>query len=301
MARNSSGTATAYKVAGIGEILWDIFPDGRKLGGAPANFSYVAHALGSEAYPVSAVGIDEDGYEIRKVLKNLKLSDNYILEDQRHETGQVEVILSQEGVPGYVIKENVAWDYLELTDALLKLAESLNAVCFGTLAQRNHISRNTIRNFIGKVPGDHIRLLDINLRLEYYDTEIIEQSLELCNWLKLNDQELKTVSDLFGFTGSMDQCLQKLLDRFNLKLIALTLGAKGSRLITGQIDHGLGTESIAVKDTVGAGDAFSATLVTAALAGHPHTICHVKSAEMASFLCQNFGATPPIPSKYKLI
>ncbi len=298
---NSLRAVSANKIAGIGEILWDIFPDGRKLGGAPANFSYVAHALGSKAYPVSAVGIDEDAYEIRKVLKNLKLPDNYILEDPHHETGRVEVTLSHEGVPGYVIKENVAWDYLELTDQLLKLAESLKAVCFGTLAQRNQISRNAIRNFVGKVPGNNIRLLDINLRLKFYDTEIIEHSLELCNWLKLNDEELRTVSDLFGFSGSMDQCLQKLLDRYNLKLIALTLGAKGSRLITRQIDHSLCTESITIKDTVGAGDAFSAALVTAAVAGYPHTICHLKAAEMASFLCQNFGATPPIPQKYRLI
>ncbi len=298
---NKNTQALRPKVAGIGEILWDIFPEGKRLGGAPANFCYITHALGAEAYPVSATGTDPFGAEIRQILENLGLSTEFIAIDPYHETGRVEVTLSGKGVPDYLIKENVAWDFIQLNDPVLRLAGELDAVCFGTLAQRDQISRKTIQTFIEKVPSDKIRLLDINLRLSYYNAEIIDQSLKRSNWLKLNHEELDIISALFGFSGSEDNLLQNFRDRYRLQVIALTLGANGSRLITGETDHRLDAKLTDIEDTVGAGDGFSAALVTAALAGLPYTICHEKAAEMASFLCQHPGATPPVPTAYRLV
>jgi fructokinase len=288
------------KVAGIGEILWDVFPEGKRLGGAPANFSYIAHALGTEAYPVSAVGRDISGREIKKVLKDLNLSGRFIQEDASHETGRVEITLSKEGVPAYIILAPAAWDFIEYTDHMEQLAARLDAVCFGSLAQRNEVSRKAIRSFVNKTAPDSIRLLDINLRLNFYTPEIIDRSIRLCTWLKLNDEELETVTELLGIAGSVDNRIAGLQDRYGLELIALTLGADGSRLIAGGIDHRLAADKIEVNDTVGAGDAFSATLVTAALAGLPLISAHEKAAAMSAFLCRNAGATPPIPERFKL-
>ncbi len=287
-------------VAGIGEILWDVFPEGKRLGGAPANFSYIAHALGARAFPVSAVGRDSEGAEILTRLQQLGLTARFIQEDPDHATGRVEVTVSDKGVPSYEIKESVAWDHIGYTGELDHLAAGLDALCFGSLAQRSKVSRKTIRHFIERAETASIRLLDINLRLDYYDAGIIDQSLRMCNWLKLNEEELETVSDLLGIPGAAETRIMGLRDRYDLDLIAVTLGADGSRLITGDIDHRVNAEPVEIKDTVGAGDAFSAALVTSALAGLEIGKCHEHAARMATYLCRNSGATPAIPADFRL-
>jgi len=288
------------EVAGIGEILWDVFPESKRLGGAPANFSYIAHKLGALSYPVSAAGGDEDGIMLRRTLTDLGLTDRYIRKDPGHATGRVDISLSEGGVPRYKIMENAAWDHIRTVDDLSLLAGRLDAVCFGTLAQRNTESRATIAEFVRRTPKEAIRLLDINLRQDYFDEDIIENSLRLSDWLKLNDEELGVVCDMFGYTGSMDNRLNIIYAQYDLKVIALTLGPEGSRVIGQDTDHCLSADTVEIRDTVGAGDAFSATLVVASLAGLPLATCHEKAAEMASFLCRHAGATPDIPERCRL-
>jgi fructokinase len=287
-------------VAGIGEILWDVFPENKRFGGAPANFSYIAAKLGALSYPISAVGNDDDGIMLRRTLTDLGITDRYVRTDGGHITGRVDITLSEAGVPRYKIMKNAAWDHISADHDLFLLAGRLDAICFGTLAQRNSESRSTIAEFVKRIPKEAIRLLDINLRQDYFNEEIIENSLYLSDWLKLNDEELRVVCELFGYTGSTDNRLSSIYRRYNLKVIALTLGPEGSRVIGKDTDHSLSADKIKIMDTVGAGDAFSATLVVAALAGFPLDSCHKKAAEMASFLCRHSGATPDIPEKFKL-
>lgn len=287
-------------VAGIGEILWDVFPQSRRPGGAPANFSYIAHKLGALSYPVSMVGDDEDGAMLRQYLAGLGLTDRYVRTDIRHATGRVDIQLSEDGIPRYKIMENAAWDHIGADDDLYLLAGRLDAVCFGTLAQRNEVSRSTITEFVRRTPEEAIRLLDINLRQDYFNAEIIENSLHLSDWLKLNDEELSAVCELFGYTGSTDNRLTAIYTQYNLKVIALTLGKEGSRVIGQDTDYRLSPDRIRIRDTVGAGDAFSAALLVASLAGFPLEAAHEKAAEMASFLCGHTGATPDIPERFRL-
>ncbi len=289
-----------YSLAGIGELLWDIFPTGRELGGAPANFAYHASALGGEGLIVSCVGSDHLGDEILERLSTLSLSYKYVASDPEHPTGTVSVKVRAEGNPSFTIEENVAWDFIPKSQQLMELAKRVNAVTFGTLAQRSEISRDTIRAFIRKIPLSILRILDLNLRQAFYSREIIEWSLEACNVLKVNEEELQVLAHLLSMEGDELQLLCELSRRFNLELIALTRGAKGSLLYSQEqisVHEGYKTE---VVDTVGSGDAFTAALALGMLSGSALRTINDYANRVASFVCSKRGATPPLPEDLKI-
>lgn len=284
-----------FVIVGLGEILWDMLPTGKQLGGAPANFAYHAQALGGRGVVVSCIGNDELGEEILSRLKALGLESGYIGVDKKHPTGTVTVELDKDGKPNYTIHENVAWDYIASNSGLLELAAQADAVCYGSLCQRSQVSRDTVRDFLGATRSDCLRVFDINLRQSYFNEEIIRTMLELSNVLKLNDEELPVVADLLGFGGSETEMLSRLTDLYELRMIALTRGASGSRLYAQGEDSNHQGFSATIADTVGAGDSFTAAMTMGMLYGKPLDWINEYSNRVASFVCSQSGATPRLP------
>ena len=282
------------QIVGIGEVLWDMLPDGKQLGGAPANFAYHAKSLTGRGYPVSSIGKDKLGDEIIQSFINRCLSNTYIQKKDRYPTGTVDVELDNEGVPEYVIKENVAWDNISYTGKLDDLAAETDAVCFGTLAQRSENSRHTIHSFVQKISDEAYKILDINLRKPFYNSQIVKQSIEIANILKLNQEELDIVADYTGISGNEDKILSKLIDEYDLKLIALTKGGQGSKLINNNYNNFIQAPDVTVKDTVGAGDSFTAALVAGLLQDMKLLKIHKFASELAAYVCTQKGAMPPI-------
>lgn len=278
------------KVVGIGEILWDMLPQGKQLGGAPANFAYHVCRLGGNGWAVSAISDDPLGNEINEILSTKKL--HTALAEVSAPTGTVQVTLDAAGVPSYDITENVAWDMIPFTPALEEMAKETEAVCFGTLAQRSENSRNTIMKFISCMPADSLKVYDINLRQNYYSEEIIRKSLEVSDILKINDEELETVSVLLGLEGTQTERCRTLVDMFNLRLVILTKGAEGSDVVTSDAVHTIVPEKITVVDTVGAGDAFTAAFIISYLRGDSVENAHKKAGEVSSYVCTKSGAMP---------
>jgi len=281
---------------GLGEILWDLLPGGRVLGGAPANFAYHAHALGARGVVVSAVGADSLGGEILARLESSGLETGYIALDPAYPTGTVSVELEREGVPRFTIHEHVAWDHQAFTPSHAMLASRTGAVCFGTLAQRHPATASTIRRFLDATGPGALRILDINLRQHYYSREVILESLERASILKLNDQELPLVSELLGLSEEEEPALYGLLSRFDLEMIALTRGAEGSLLLTPSASSRQKPDPVRVVDSVGAGDAFTAAVVLGLLRQRPLEEIHRHASAVASYVCTQPGATPPLPS-----
>jgi fructokinase len=279
-------------IVGIGEILWDMLPGGKQLGGAPANFAYHVHAQGLPAVVVSSVGQDALGQEVRDRLAELSMETGYINISPDYPTGTVTVKLDASGLPDYTIHENVAWDYIGWRDELAELAARTTAVCFGSLGQRSPVSRTTIQRFLRETPSDCFRVFDINLRQSYYSVEVIADSLTAASVLKLNHEELPVVASLFSLNGSPPEILQALLSRFALDLIAVTRGGEGSLLATadGVLEHP--GYSVAVVDTVGAGDAFTAALVAGLLRGESLEAIHDSANRRAAAVCTHAGAIP---------
>jgi len=289
----------SFVVVGLGEILWDLLPTGKQLGGAPANFAYHAHALGAESYVVSAIGKDALGQEIIDHLQRLNLDTQYIAVDPRRPTGTVEVKLDTEGKPQFIIHQDVAWDFIPCEDKTLQLASRANAVCFGSLCQRSLPSRNAIRRFLEATANDCLRVFDINLRQTYYDEETIRASLAFANVVKLNDEELPIVAKLLSIEGAESDCLGQLIDHYQLHLIVLTRGEKGSLLrMPNQtsIHDGLPAE---IADTVGAGDAFTAATVMGLLRGRHLDWINTFANTIAGYVCSQNGATPAIPASLR--
>ena len=287
-----------FIVVGIGEILWDLLPQGKVLGGAPANFAYHAGQLGAEGYAISAIGKDELGEEIVSQLSNYDL--NLHLEKVDYPTGTVIVKLSGNGMPEYEIIKNVAWDYLALTPESYRLAGETDAVCFGSLAQRNSVSRKVINDFIQLVPPKAFKIFDINLRQNFYSRELIEDSLKRANVLKINDEELKIVSGLFGWTEADDESLcRNLLKTYGLKLIALTCGTNGSHLFSENETSSLSTPIVEVKDTIGAGDSFTAGMAMGLLTNKSLKESHSIAVELSAYVCTHNGAMPEHPSYFR--
>ena len=252
-------------VVGMGEALWDVLPEGKKIGGAPANFAYHVSQFGLNSRVVSAVGDDKLGMEILDNFREKKL--NAMVEIVPYPTGTVQVELDAEGVPCYDIKEGVAWDNIPYTPALEDLAKHTKAVCFGSLAQRSVVSRDTINRFIDAMPAeDTLKIFDINLRQGFYTKEILCNSFSKCNILKINDEELVTVSRMFGYPGIdlQDKCWI-LLAKYNLKMLILTCGVNGSYVFTPGNVSFVETPRVEVADTVGAGDSFTAAFVSSIL------------------------------------
>ena len=290
-----------YTLVGLGEILWDMLPDGKKLGGAPANFAYHAQALGGRGVVVSCVGDDELGREILTRLEQLGLSRDYIGIDKDHPTGTVTVELDEHGKPDYIIHENVAWDFIGPNSGLAELAAQTDAVCFGSLCQRSDVSRGTVTRFLEDTGTHCIRVFDINLRQAYYSRDVIERMLGLSTVLKLNDEELHVVARLFEICGSETDILARLVESYGLRLIALTRGAKGSRLYGPAGDSAHPGFPAAIIDTVGAGDAFTAAITLGLLHNRPLDTINEHANRVAAYVCSQSGATPGIPDSLAIL
>jgi fructokinase len=287
-----------FRVTGLGELLWDLLPEGKKTGGAPANFAFHAQNLGAEASIVSAVGTDILGNELISGFRNLGLDTTNIQVNPIKQTGVVDVKLIG-GIPDYEIKQDVAWDYIHWDGSLALLASSADAVCFGSLAQRAETSGQTILKFLKSTRKNCIKVFDINLRQNYFDKKIIEESLGLSTALKLNDEELPVVAAMFSLAGTEKNILMELIKIFGLELIALTKGEKGSFLLTLDGESFLEVPRVNVADTVGAGDAFTAALIVAKLSGKPLKEMHSFASEVAAYVCTQNGATPKLPLYFR--
>lgn len=287
-------------IVGMGEALWDVLPEGKKLGGAPANFAYHMSQFGYDSVMVSAVGDDKLGNEILDNLAAKQLQHK--IEKVPYPTGVVQVTLDDAGVPCYEIKENVAWDNIPFTSALEELAQHTQAVCFGSLAQRSVVSRETINRFLDAMPRKEgqYKIFDINLRQGFYNKEILDESFNKCNILKINDEELITISRLFGFPGIdlQDKCWI-LLAKYNLKMLILTCGINGSYVFTpGEVSF-VETPKVEVADTVGAGDSFTAAFIAAVLAGKSVAHAHRLAVDVSAYICTQNGAMPHLPEEMK--
>ncbi|MDE6115530.1 MAG: carbohydrate kinase [Muribaculum sp.] len=283
-------------VVGMGEALWDVLPEGKKIGGAPANFAYHVSQFGLPSCVVSAVGSDALGKEIVDNFTSKGL--NQLIAEVPYPTGTVQVEIDPAGVPQYDIKENVAWDNIPYTAHLESLAERTKAVCFGSLAQRNIVSRTTINRFLDAMPqnDDSLVVFDVNLRQGFYDKEILCNSMERCNILKINDEELVTVSRMFGYPGIdlQDKCWI-LLGKYNLKMLILTCGINGSYVFTPGNVSFQPTPEVEVADTVGAGDSFTAAFIASILKGKSVTEAHVRAVRTSAYVCTKQGAMPVLP------
>ncbi|WP_290089847.1 carbohydrate kinase family protein [Muribaculum intestinale] len=283
-------------VVGMGEALWDVLPEGKKIGGAPANFAYHVSQFGLPSCVVSAVGDDALGKEITENFTSKGL--NQLIAEVPYPTGTVQVEIDPAGVPQYEIKENVAWDNIPYTARLEQLAERTKAVCFGSLAQRNVVSRNTINRFFDAMPrtADSLVVFDVNLRQGFYNKEIICNSMKRCNILKINDEELVTVSRMFGYPGIdlQDKCWI-LLGKYNLKMLILTCGINGSYVFTPGNVSFQPTPKVEVADTVGAGDSFTAAFIASILKGKSVQEAHSLAVQTSAYVCTKKGAMPILP------
>lgn len=308
----------SFKVLAVGEILWDLLPSGKQLGGAPANFAYHAHALGAEARVFSRVGNDPLGREILDRLHALGLPTDGVGVDATAPTGTVSVELADDGQPRFMIHEDVAWDRLVTDEASLVFAAQADVVCFGSLAQRNEPSRGSIRRLVAATQATALRVFDINLRQHFYSREVVEDSLRLANVLKLNDTELPVLAAMFGLGGSVREQLAALAQRFDLRAVALTRGAHGSLLCVAaslrdadQDDGRSRSErttfawsehaglTMKVADSVGAGDAFTAAMALGLLAGRSLDDINRHANEVAAYVCSQPGATPALPQSLR--
>jgi fructokinase len=287
-------------IVGMGEALWDVLPEGKKIGGAPANFAYHVSQFGFDSRVVSAVGNDALGEEILEVFKEKQLKHQ--LQVVNYPTGTVQVTLDSAGIPLYEIKEGVAWDNIPFTDDLKRLALSTRAFCFGSLAQRNEVSRTSINRFLDAMPdGDEqLKIFDINLRQGFYTKEIIRESCQRCNVLKINDEELVAISRMFGYPGIdlQDKCWI-LLAKYNLKMLILTCGTNGSYVFTPGVVSFQETPRVPVADTVGAGDSFTAAFCASLLKGKSVPEAHKLAVEVSAYVCTQSGAMPELPQVLK--
>lgn len=286
-------------IVGVGEVLWDLLPAGPEMGGAPANFAYHARALGALASVVTRVGNDPLGQEILRRFNQFELAPETVQVDDAAPTGTVSISLNGDGVPQYVIHDNVAWDRLAATPTALALVCQADAVCFGTLAQRNEIGRVAIQQLVAVAPATTWRVFDINLRQTFYSQDIIKQSLRLANVLKLNDSELSILAAMFNLGKSPRQQIEGLAKGFGLRLVALTCGAHGSLLYREGKWSEQESRRVKVVDTIGAGDAFTAALVMGLLLEFALEDLHATAAELAAHVCSHSGAMPPLPSRIR--
>lgn len=295
-------------VIGLGEALFDCLPTGRKLGGAPANFAYHVSQFGFDSCAISAIGNDELGQEIIDTFDKVGL--HYCLPKVDFPTGTVQVTLNEQGIPQYEIKLGVAWDNIPLTPELTNLAQHAQAVCFGSLAQRSEVSRATIQHFLESTPKDTLKVFDINLRQRWYNREVIETSLQHCNILKINDEELDIVAPMLlsVTTDPADliaadkekavRVCRALIELYELKMLILTCGTNGSYVITKDKCSFIDTPKVEVADTVGAGDSFTATFIAKILAGASIEQAHEMAVKVSAYVCTQSGAMPILPTEF---
>ena len=287
-----------YQVAGVGEILWDVFPDGPRFGGAPANFCCSAASLAqasADVSMISSVGNDKLGQQAIDALHHRKVKTPLVQVNQRP-TGRVVIELDDAGIASYQFDENSAWDHLDWIDELSAFAETCDAVCFGTLGQRSPISHQTITRFLEATPESALRILDVNLRPPFFSDDLIAASLANANVLKLNSEELPHVAMLNGFSGDDIDVMQQLAHAYQYRCVALTRGSEGAVIVTGDSISELPGMLVDVVDTVGAGDAFTASLTLDLLAGKPIDVINRRAITTASYACTKPGATMPFPN-----
>lgn len=291
-----SNTQQNY-IVGIGEALWDMLPEGRKIGGAPANFTFHVSQFGLDAVAVSAVGDDALGEEIRQTFEQKGLQTQ--LATVPYPTGTVEVTLDEKGIPQYDICEGVAWDNIPFTAELEALARNTIAVCFGTLAQRNSVSRQTIEKFIATMPAEGIKICDINLRGTFYSKEVVESSMRACDILKINDEEIVEVCRLLGIEMPTQRMMAlRLMERYEIDMLILTCGTEGSYIYCMDgTESFLPTPKVKVADTVGAGDSFTGAFIAALLCGKEVKKAHALAVEVSAYVCTQNGAMPELPEK----
>ncbi|MBL7965412.1 MAG: carbohydrate kinase [Prolixibacteraceae bacterium] len=283
------------KIAAFGELLWDILPSGKVLGGAPANFIYRINSFGDEGSLLSKVGDDKAGKEAREALKKLGLSDENIQTDYEFPTGSVKITIDKNGIPDFNIITDVAYDHIEINSEMMEAFSQADCVCFGTLVQRYGISKNTLRELIHEAP-DVVKFLDVNLRKKCYTATTLEDSLRMANILKTNDEELLITKDLLGLKNeSLRDLADEALEKFNLDIILCTLGSNGAFCLTKEgifyYDPGY---QISLGDTVGAGDAFSAGFVHYYMNGYPIDDALRFGNAAGAMVATTTGATSPI-------
>lgn len=287
---------TENLIVGLGEALWDVLPEGKKLGGAPANFAYHTRQFGFNSIAVSAVGEDKLGDETLAALDEKGLE--YNMARVPYPTGTVQVTLDDNGIPTYNIRENVAWDNIPFTPELEDIARNCRAVCWGSLAQRNVVSRETIHKFLSAMPsgGGRLKIFDVNLRQNFYNEEVLCDSLRQCNVLKINDEELVIIGRMFGYPGlDMRNKCWLILGKYNLDMLVLTCGTNGSYVFTPGHVSFQETPKVEVVDTVGAGDSFTGAFCSGILKGMSVPEAHKMAVEVSAYVCTQSGAMPVLP------
>lgn len=288
-----------YVIAGIGEVLWDVMGSVEKLGGAPINFAYHAGMLGAEAHAISTVGNDGRGRRAIAQLRENGVSVAHIAIIDGATTGYVQASVDAHGVASYLFPDDVAWDNLQVDEGCRRLAPRLDAVCFGSLAQRSGVSRRVIHGFLHLLPPKCLKVFDINIRQEFYSPEIIRTSLAMADVVKLNDEEIALIASMEGLTGDMQQQLLQLVGRYGLNLAVLTRGGSGSLLVgRGETSDHPGYRT-AIVDTIGAGDAFTAATVLGLLRGRPLADINDHANRVAAFICGQEGAMVPLPGELR--
>lgn len=289
----------SFNVVGLGEVLWDLLPAGPQLGGAPTNFTYQAGALGADAVLVTRVGNDDLGREVIERFRRMNLPLATVQADPVRRTGTVTVTLNEKGVPHYAFAADTAWEQLAATNSALTAVSGAHAVCFGTLGQRNPVARKSIQQLVAAAPADALRIFDINLRLDLYSREVIEQSMRLANVLKLNDEELVVLTEMFSLQGNVRHRIEWFVSTFGFETVVLTSGSLGSLIHHEGRWSEVPPQQVRVVDTVGAGDAFAAGLTMGLLSGMDLGDVHAIAAEIARYVCSQPGATPPMPEAFR--
>jgi fructokinase len=282
-----------YKIVGLGELLWDLLPAGQQLGGAPANFAYISTLLGNEGIVASRVGNDNLGDEAARLLAGIGVNTDFIQRDPLHPTGTVQVEVDHAGQPKFEIGEGVAWDFLHWTPAWEQLASEADAICFGSLAQRSAMSRATIRKFLRASRKEAVRVFDVNLRQAFYSKEVLAESMQAADIAKLNHEELPRLTELFGLPLRDEiAAADALAHLYHLKLICVTRGNRGSLLIGGGSLNEHPGHRVRVADTVGAGDAFTASLVREYLRGSSLPTMNEAANRIGAWVASQVGAMP---------
>jgi fructokinase len=279
-------------IIGFGELLWDILDNEKLLGGAPANFGYHCQQSGAEARIVSAIGNDDFGDEIIEHFENKGLMTDYLQRTSNHPTGTVTVKVNAQGIPSYTIHEPVAWDYIEWNEVLQSLAQSADAICFGSLSQRSPVSKATLQKMLASVSQRCLKVFDINLRPPFYNTAILAESLELATIIKMNVEEAIIVGDMFQWGSDVQVIVKELFKKFNFQLIAITYGEEGSRLFTPGKESFMKVNAVKIADTIGAGDSFTAALITGWLNQFPLAEIHTLATNLSAYVCTQRGAMP---------
>lgn len=292
-------SAAPPHVVAVGEVLWDEFPDGARLGGAPANFAVHCAAMGGRAALVSRVGQDGRGRETLDLLRGRGVDVGFIQQDAGRPTGRVRVTL-QEGRPAYEIVEGMAWDAIEWEPRLLSLAQAADAVCFGTLARRSEPSRRTLGRFVAECGEACLKTLDINFRQGYHSEEVVRESLRLADVLKLSDEEVPILRGYLRGAGDDGAFLNEVRERFQVETVVLTLGAKGCRVLGPEGDLRVSAAPRQVVNTVGAGDAFTAAFVLHRLAGKDALTCADRGNRAGGYVTTQDSATPELPEAFRV-